>query len=440
MTISESVGRAGNGSAMPADLGRAADRGEGGNPFGLPVEVWEERLEIAARSLLEEHAEAGRLERWVAQLKRSEHTMLRHLLELPASTSRPQKRDLLARSGDLPRFVLAKQFAYRKSAQAIRHVASRWLDPATLEMGCGEQGESSGPALVFALLEEAPDRLDEVLYFDRLHRSGFARMHLPSRPRRPPHRLGDFLASARLREVLAAFDESAGDNRPSLLQQVIDLDGGHLVFIRRPRERQHVIVNQRLVHGFAPDQIVLHFLDEAARVHIASHTQKCSFEIADRIASRFYGTTCRYVNVTEELYEAQLRLLLTTLRDDQSDELKLVEITLIGIPLRSAPELQLALPTGRSLGGAVMQIEQAFSWSIEDVRTVPAFKVSYGEKRVKMIIDRLEEPGREDLYVLRYRDQSLSLDERPAFEELFAREHGIRIVSTEKRGSRRQEE
>jgi hypothetical protein len=365
--------------------------------------------------------------------------MLRHLLQLQSS-SRPQKRDLLARPEDLQRFVLAKQFAHRKSARAIRNVASRALEPSTFEIGCGDQGEASGPALVFALLEEAPDRLEQVLHFDRLHRSGFARMHLPSPPRRPPYRLGDFLASFRLGEVLTVFDESADDNRHSLLQHVIDLDGGHLVFIRRPSERQHVIVDRRLVHGFAPDQIVLHFLDEAARVHIASHAQKCSFEIADRIASRFYETECRYVNVTEALYEAQLELLLTTLRDDRSDELKLVELTLCGIPLHSAPELRLSLPTGRSLGAAVRQIEQALSWSIEDVRTVSAFKVTYGEKRVKMIIDRLEEPSREDLYVLRYRDQSLSLDERPAFEELLAREHGIRTVSTEKRGSGRQEE
>jgi hypothetical protein len=39
----------------------------------------------------------------------------------------------------------------------------------------------------------------------------------------------------------------------------------------------------------------------------------------------YYETACKYVNVTEIVYAAQLRRLLTKLRNDDAGELKLVE-------------------------------------------------------------------------------------------------------------------
>jgi hypothetical protein len=54
------------------------------------------------------------------------------------------------------------------------------------------------------------------------------------------------------------------------------------------------------VHGFSPDQIVLDFRDEAARLNIASHGHAASYEIANRLASAFYGQDCEYENITEE--------------------------------------------------------------------------------------------------------------------------------------------
>ena len=45
-------------------------------------------------------------------------------------------------------------------------------------------------------------------------------------------------------------------------------------------------------------------------------------------------------------------------------------------------------------------------------------------------------PDDERKYALRYRDQSLSLGERQVFEDLIEQDHGIKVVSTEKRGAR----
>lgn len=51
-----------------------------------------------------------------------------------------------------------------------------------------------------------------------------------------------------------------------------------------------------------------------------------------------------------------------------------------------------------------------------------------------MVSNYAAEAGR--MYVLRYRDQTLSLEERAAFEDRMEQEHGINVVSTEKRGAR----
>ena len=74
------------------------------------------------------------------------------------------------------------------------------------------------------------------------------------------------------------------------------------------------------MHGFTPDQIVLEFRDEAALLNIASHGGAASYEIANRIASAFYGQSCEYENITEEAFAAQVVRFLRLLVSDQARE------------------------------------------------------------------------------------------------------------------------
>jgi hypothetical protein len=128
---------------------------------------------------------------------------------------------------------------------------------------------------------------------------------------------------------------------------------------------------------------------------------------------------------------------LRTLRNDEARDLSLVALRVQGSPLHGAPDLDLSNKENDSLGRALEQLEQALRWTIDDLDRIPGFKVRFNDKRVAMEIEPLANGSADERkYALRYRDQSLGLGERQVFEDLIEQDHGIKIVSTEKRGAR----
>lgn len=410
----------------------------GASDEGPSIEFWENRLEQPVQRLVEDARTRDYMERWIGKRKPAEVAMLRHLLGLPADAPlRDRKSELKDRADDLRRFVLPAAFALRKSMHAAVDVASGCLDTGDLEAAREADGSYSTAALIFAIHDRTWPDLENVFHLDKLHKSGFARLRLPRPPRRPARKLRDFLNSGELLAVLRHHDADFGDRNTSELQQVIGLRDALLVFIRRPHQNGFVLTENRIVHGFTPDQIVLEFRDEAALLNIASHGQAVSYEIANRIASAFYGETCEYENITEETFAAQLIRFLRLLVTDQAHDLRLVQLRVDPSPLEGAPVLDLSDPQDRSIGRAINQLEVAFGWSVDNVDRVPRLKVWFNKKRVALEIEAASSGTGEDRrYVVRYRDQTLSLTERPIFEHLMQHDHGIKIVSTEKRGAR----
>jgi hypothetical protein len=320
---------------------------------------------------------------------------------------------------------------------ATLDVAAGCLDQATLALTQEGGGRYDTTAMIFGILDRSWRDLEKVFHLDKLHKVGFARMRLPRPPRRPALRFKDFLASDEFLAVLRRFDADQRDRHTSEFQQVIEVQNAQVVFIRRPHQQRYVLTDSGVVHGFSPDQIVLDFRDEATRLNIASHDQAASYEIANRIASAFYDRDCEYENITEEAFAAQILRFLRTLRNDEARDLRLVALRIQGSPLHGGPDLDLSNKENDSLGPALQELEQALRWTIDDLNRIPGFKVLFNDKRVPMEIEPLEDGLVEErLYALRYRDQSLGLGERQTFEDLIEQDHGIKVVSTEKRGAR----
>ena len=305
-----------------------------------------------------------------------------------------------------------------------------------MRLAIGADDKHDTTALIFAILAHSWADLEKVFHLDKLHKVGFERMRLVRPPRRPTVRFSDFVGSDQFLTELKKFDASSEDRHKSEFKQKITVDDGLVVFIRRPHQPSYVLTETRVMHGFTPDQIVLDFRGEAALLNIASHNHAASYEIANRIASAFYGEPCAYQSIVEETFAAQLQRLLQLLANDEATDLLLVEIKLIRSPLSGAPELSIANRGEVSIGPALRELERALDWTIDDLARVSSFKVLYNKKRVSIQVEKLDNHGPDKgNYVLRYRDQVLLLAERSDFEELFEHQFGIKILSTEKRGA-----
>lgn len=311
---------------------------ETSSEIGPTVEFWENRLELPIGRITDETQDPGFFANWIKDRTARQVAVLCHLLSIPIELSPQQRRKaLLERNAELLPFVLAANFAMRKSMHATLDVASTCLSSKELDLASDDNNKYDTTALIFAILYRSWRELEKVFHLDKLHKAGFARMRLAKPPRRPQRKLSEFLQSDELLSMLKRFDAEERDRHVSELLQVIELKDSQLVFIRRPNQKSHILADERVVHGFTPDQIVLDFRDEGARLNVASHGHAASFDIANRIASAFYNQNLQYENISEATYEAQIQRFLGLLRNDEARDLRLVELRVENSPLHGPP-------------------------------------------------------------------------------------------------------
>ena len=414
---------------------------EASSPGLPPIDFWEDRLEIRADPIAAYRSQSE-IERWLDNRARTEVAVLRALVGLPTDAKRRERRaDLVGYVDELRRFVPVSVFGLYKSTLAIIEVAEDCVSEQLRALAVKSDGAYDASALLFAISDHSLERLEKIFFLDKLHRVGLARMKLRRSPRRPKQTLMEFLGSEELKRLLELFDRERRDRRRSQLRGAFEREGGCLVYIRRPHKEARLLIGDRLRHGHRADWIVLEFRGGGRFLNVASHGKKASFEIADRIASAFYGQPCEYINVEEVVYSAQLKAFLEQLAKGEAQELIMVAFGFREPLLPGLAVLEGSNPGSDSVGPAILELQRLLNAPLLDGDHLQHLKIVYREKRVPLRIDRLEgpEPDKGRRYVLRYRDQGLNLVERAKFEKLIEHNHGFKIVSTEKdRAKRRQ--
>ncbi|OHC75214.1 MAG: hypothetical protein A3G18_06660 [Rhodospirillales bacterium RIFCSPLOWO2_12_FULL_58_28] len=398
------------------------------------ADFWENELEMPVRYWLEQ-AEDGRfMAGWVNGLKGPQVSVLHALLELtPVESTRQKKNDLRDKPELLKRFVPVGRFARSKSRVAVIEFAESVLALESMDLCRDGNDEFDVIALLFAIFDKNWKSLPTVFHLDKIHKSGFARMVLEKPPKRLDVSLGEFLTQTSLASHLARFDKTKNDGRISQMKSIIPRDGRYLVFIRRSERRDMLLQSTTVIHGFAPEWIILDFQEGAAKVNISSKSVSVPLEIANHIASAYFGRDVEYVNDREHSYTKQLRRLLSLLGNDKADELTLVEIAVDNGPLDGSPKIVLSRTEG-SISSGIRHFEKAVGGIIEDVGHINHIKVLYRNKRVTLKFEQNDES--DDEFVVRYSDHTLNEKERRLFEAFMSDSHGITILSTEKRNRR----
>jgi len=189
-----------------------------------------------------------------------------------------------------------------------------------------------------------------------------------------------------------------------------------------------------VVHGYRPEWIILDFTDGAKRVNISSVSVSVPLEIANRLASGYFGRSCEYENESRVTYAKQLERFLDVLRKDKTGELLLVEVVVLNSPLEGSPKIKITDPDSHPIGDAIGHFEKVVGGILSDIENIESIKVHYRKKRVSLIFEKVE--GSDDEYVVRYSDHRLNALERRSFEEHLRNVHGIPVLSTEKRFKR----
>lgn len=374
---------------------------------------------------------------WVAARSGRQIAILQDHLGLPASETGKRKKVIL--DPEDPRllpYLLVQEFASFKARAAVAEYAAATLPAAVLDACRRGESDFDTQALCFSLFRHSPDCLRDVLHFDQVHKHGFARMILKKAPRQPKRAIGEFLDHERLSRLLSTFDEEKGDGRAGDFKNVLCVDGSYFVFIRRCERPTAILRDKDLVHGHRREWIVLEFLESARRVNISSISVDVPLEIANRIASEYFGKPCEYENESAFTHPQQIRQFFECLRRGTDNQLKWVELTMARTPLPGACGMKLSDPESRPIGPAVTRFEKSIGKLVSHLDDIDNIKVLFAGKRVSLQFEKPDEESLRDVFEVRYSDHRLNPRERRAFETHMRSTHEIPVLSTEKRFKR----
>lgn len=400
---------------------------------GAPLaEFWENDLELGLEDILRKLKTKGHLAEWAGGLNGRRAEILCRSLGLDAGDTIHARREALCGcNGTLTPYHLVSCFGRNQSHAAIVELAQRRLPEEMVEECRVNEEKYDAHALLFALYREEPTLLRDVFHLSKIHRKGFARMEMVTQARKPAERtFAEYLHSGEVRNALSQADHALGDGHTSEFRAVIELGDRLLVFVRRAERPEHIVHENRIIHGHRPEWIILDFEAGAKRVNIASKSIVESLEIANKLASAYYGKEVEYQNESQVTYAKQLSRMLASLKDNQDKALTFVDLTFANSPLDGAPKIKIY--DQKAIGPAIDHFETAIGGLLEHLGNIESIKVQFASKRVSVIFEREEEHA-EDEFVVRYSDHRLNVFERQQFEHHMRQEYGIPILSTEKR-------
>ena len=400
---------------------------------GAPLaDYWENDLELGLEDILRRLNTNGHLAEWAGSLNGRRATILCRSLGLDTEDTIHARREALcACNGTLTPYHLVSCFARHQSHAAITELAHRRLPEEVAEQCRVNAEKFDVPALLFALFREDPMLLRDVFHLSKTHRKGFARMEMTTQARKPADPIfEDYLRSSDVLQALRQADAALADGHTSEFRDVIEMGGRLLVFVRRAERPEHIVHENRIIHGHRPEWIILDFESGAKRVNIASKSIAESLEIANQLASGYFGKEVTYENESELIYAKQLEGLLARLKDGEDSKMEFVELVFANSPLDGSPKIKIS--DQKAIGLAIAHFESVVGSLLEHLRNIESIKVCFAKKRVSVIFER-EEDHEEDAFVVRYSDHRLNVFQRQEFENHMRQEYGIPILSTEKR-------
>lgn len=409
-----------------------------------PREFWANELEFDSARAEQALVAEGAMERWIDDLMGQQVRMLCALLGLPEDDSVQKLRPLLhERADELLLFYLVAQFGKGKSEVAVVEVARDALSPHLVDLCIRRKRSRGGPdddpqeerydktALLFALHSEDRKFLKEVFHFDKVHKKGFASLVLAEAARSAPKTAFlEFLTPEAVASVLESSQRQRRDGSVSELQAIWMREGRPYVFIRRTERPDHIHDGRHIVHGYRTEWIVLDFSPDGDQVNIASNSVEEPREIADRIVSAYFGCECRFVN-EEKMTDAKTIERFIGVARAMGNSIGLVEVCVANSPLRGSSKVRISNEQAKALVESLDHLDATVGTMLENLADVEWIKVLYRRKRVGLQFEQ-DESG-DGQYVVRYTDQRLNAFERRRFEQQMRDDHGITILSTEKR-------
>lgn len=335
-------------------------------------------------------------------------------------------------------FLLVDDFAQYKMSAAVADIAEAYLSKSDLAACRKRNDEYDRQLLLMRLYVKKPEALRFVQGLNDWHRKGAAPMVLKEKTRKPAIALEQFLVRRNIEAVLVDFQKkNPAHPRLHYVMTVPRRRDGLLVFLRRNLRPDHVWNEDGtdVHHGQKSEWIILHFRDEGRALKVCSVTSEVPRQIADRIASGFFGRKVHYVDDHQEAPEAVIENFLAAITDPEDDRLPILEIIVENSPLEGGHKVMITNEKDRNIIDGIDHFEEAIGEILDDLDNLARIKVAFGDKKKNRI--SLFFAKKNGVRVVQYDDSRLDNNRCAAFEHFMKEEFGIVVRSTENKGGKR---
>ncbi len=322
--------------------------------------------------------------------------------------------------------LLAARFSARKRRAAISDVVRGVLTDDAQRECCyetesGDIGEPDRLAALIRLYMDDPQNLRFVRALHLWHSSSAAALVLDENtvgllPREP---LDHFvMCDPAFKEALRLAEVRFEGMFPRA-------NGQWLIFVSRLYREGCLVVDGVVQHGHFEELVVLDFQDGGRSVRISSKSKPAPVDIANAIASKFFGRDCAYTPDLATSAPPSVRAFMAQVLDPDDDTLPLVDIDVREVPgLAGEPEMELRYASSGRMEEAVQALEPHLGDLSSQPERIRRFHIRYDDANIGLYVRR-----KDGEHVVQFADGRTNNHRAEKFQREMAETYGIAVRS-----------
>ena len=347
-------------------------------------------------------------------------------LNIDAAGTLSEIHDRVAEHPVVVFLLLAGRFSARKRRAAIEDVVRGVLtDDAQreccYETASGGIGEPDRLAALVRLYLHDPQNLRYVWALHLWHCSSAAALVLDESP------VGLLPRQALDRFVLCdpGFQEALRIANVRFEGMFPRANGQWLIFVSRPYREGMLMIDGVLHHGHFEELVVLDFQEGGRSVRISSKSKPAPVDIANAIATKFFGRECRYAPDLATSAPPSVRAFMAQVLDPDDDTLPLVDIDVHRVPgLAGEPELELRYASSGRMEEAVQALEPHLGDLSMQPERIRRFHIRYDGAAIGLYVYR-----KDGEHVVQFADGRTNNHRAEKFQREMAETYGIAVRS-----------
>lgn len=400
------------------------------------LEFWEDDLEVPVNHLLERFHNTQIRQSWINSLSgRQLNVIFQQCFpnrlngqlfddQNYDNTSVQYKRKVIANHLDsLVIYYLISCFEFSKLEATVSEIARSALTEQLMQSYLLKSSNKyDKKSLLFLLFHLDYNLLKSVYHFEKIQRKGYVYFALQKTPRQQNISFKDFISEQIIKQILKEDDIKRNDGCENQLKGLFHHQNRLYLLVRRASDIDLLLNSNKVIHGHKPEWMILDFLVNCSQVNLAAKNIDQANEIANNIASCYFGCECIFVNMQDKNFSEQVYKFVKSCIDGSDLNIFTFELSFRSNRLKHSNTcITLTVMPHNSIASELHILHSSVG---DIIKSVESMKIIFQGKRIGLFF---KSSG--DYIAVYYSEHPLNKKEREEFKAYMKQFYGLTILS-----------